>query len=265
MRRHTAAGSSRITTASARSRPGTQTTSRRRARPSATASATCSGVEDNGAGDRPLVGRHPPDHEARAHQRQVHPGAAQRVGEAGREAVQAGLGRAVDVVGAPDPPAGDGGEHDDLPAAALAHAGRDAGEHADLGGVVGVHDGERVLGVDLRPLLVAEDPERDDDGVRRAVLPLDRVERPRRARRRRRRRTPPSRPRRSPPRRWRGSRRRGRRRAGPRGRRSTPGRRRRAAGRGRRRSRCGRRGRGRCRTRRGASQRGDAGVRQGLA
>ena len=39
-----------------------------------------------------------------------------------------------------------------------------------------MHDGERVLGVGLRALLVAEDAEGHDDGVGRAVLALHGVE-----------------------------------------------------------------------------------------
>ncbi|MCO5556202.1 hypothetical protein L7F22_009747 [Adiantum nelumboides] len=119
---------------------------------------------------------HPPDHETGPDQQQPHPGPVQRVGQAGGEPVEPGLRRAVDVVGAPHPHAGHRGVDHQRPAPLRAQHLGQLGEDVHLRDVVGVHDGGRVRGVGLGAGLVAENAERDDDGVDPAVPGRDVVD-----------------------------------------------------------------------------------------
>ena len=174
IRRQTARGSRRIAKKTGRSTPGTQTTPRRFRSAATVASATWSGVLENGAGLMPSVIR-PMTNPGRTSSRWT-PEPVEGVGEAAREAVEAGLRGAVDVVGAADADPGDRGEHDEAAVALGAQQVRGVGEDADLGDVVGVHDGGGVGGVLFGAGLVAEDAEGEHDDVERAVLGDDLLE-----------------------------------------------------------------------------------------
>ena len=99
--RHMACGTNRVAKTSGRIAQGTQTARLPLASACAVASATCAGR----AGQRRRVHPcgHPADDETGPDDQQMHPGAVQCVGQPAGETVQAGLGRAVDVVGAADP------------------------------------------------------------------------------------------------------------------------------------------------------------------
>ena len=130
------------------------------------ASATASGVRENGAGVMPVVIR-PITNPGRTSSSRT-PLPAQRVGQPGREPVETRLRGAVDVVGSPDAHAGDRGEHHDRPAPLRPQQLREVGEHGHVRDVVGVHDSQGVADVVLGPGLVAEHAERDDHGRNRA-------------------------------------------------------------------------------------------------
>ena len=149
------AAAPRTSTASDR---GTQISLRPLASARATASATCGGVLDSGAGDMPSVMR--PMTKPGPDQQQPDARAVQRVGQSAGERVEARLGRAVDVVGAAGAGAGHRREHHDRTAARRPHRRRQHRQQADLGGVVGVHDRGGMGGVGLGAGLVAEDSER---------------------------------------------------------------------------------------------------------
>lgn len=95
---------------------------------------------------------HPADHEARTDQQHPHTAAVQRVGQAAREGVEAGLGGAVDEVGPARAHRGHRGQDHDQPAplGAQVRDGREQG--GDVAGQVGLDQppgGDRV-GVQLR-------------------------------------------------------------------------------------------------------------------
>ena len=172
--RHTNCGSIRIATNIGRSAHGTHTVRRRLANARTVAAATWSGVLDNGAGVMPSVMR-PITNPGRTTNRCT-PDAVQGVGEAAAEAVQAGLGRPVHVIGAAHPDPGHRREHHDRSGARRPHGVGQHRQQADLGDEIRVHDGRRVPRILLRAGLVAQDAERQHRGADRAVLGDDRFD-----------------------------------------------------------------------------------------
>ena len=93
----------------------------------------------------------------------------QRVGQTTREAVEACLCRAVDVVGFPNADTGNRGEHDELATTLLSQQVCGMGQDGHLRNVVGVHYRHRVLGVCLCASVVAQNAERQHDGAQFAM------------------------------------------------------------------------------------------------
>ena len=89
----------------------------------------------------------------------MYTGAVERIREPTGEAVEAGLGGAVDVVRPPDTSAGHGTEDDDVPVSLSAKQVGQRCQNADLCDVIGVHDLDCVPRILFGSRLITENTE----------------------------------------------------------------------------------------------------------
>ncbi len=100
----------------------------------------------------------------------MHPGTVQCIGQTTGETVQPGLGRPVDIVRPPDPDSRHRTEDDQMTAALGAELVGQHGEDAELSGVVGMHNVQRMAGIGLGAGLITQHTECQDRDTDRSVV-----------------------------------------------------------------------------------------------